>query len=91
MAKANFDGCLSRLLAHEGGYTNDPSDPGGPTNFGITIRDYRAYVKFSATAGDVKGARYSFASAATGNSVSSGASYLPGNAAGSASTGGQYL
>jgi lysozyme family protein len=45
---------LRRLLAHEGGYTNHPSDPGGPTNFGITIVDYRKYVKPDATAADVK-------------------------------------
>jgi lysozyme family protein len=45
---------LRRLLAHEGGYTNHPSDPGGPTNFGITIHDYRKYVKPAATAADVK-------------------------------------
>ena len=45
---------LSRLLAHEGGYNNHPSDPGGPTNFGITIHDYRQYVKRNAMAADVK-------------------------------------
>jgi lysozyme family protein len=51
---ANFDASLARLLAHEGGYTNHPSDPGGPTNFGITIFDYRKYVKPDADAGDVR-------------------------------------
>jgi lysozyme family protein len=54
MALANFDVCLARLLVHEGGYTNHPSDPGGPTNFGITIFDYRKYVKRDATATDVR-------------------------------------
>ena len=49
-----FETCLSLLLAHEGGYTNHPSDPGGPTNFGITIEDYRRYVKVNATAADVR-------------------------------------
>jgi lysozyme family protein len=39
---------------HEGGYSNHPSDPGGPTNFGITIADYRAYIKPGANAADVK-------------------------------------
>lgn len=38
----------------EGGYTNDPRDPGGPTNFGITLADARQYWKASATAIDVK-------------------------------------
>lgn len=50
----SYDQCLERVLAHEGGYTNDPRDPGGPTNFGITIYDYRKYVKAGATAADVK-------------------------------------
>jgi lysozyme family protein len=45
---------LPLLLAHEGGYSNHPSDPGGPTNFGITIFDYRKYVKPGATAADVR-------------------------------------
>jgi lysozyme family protein len=52
--QSNFETCLSLLLAHEGGYTNHPSDPGGPTNFGITIEDYRRYVKVNATAADVR-------------------------------------
>jgi len=54
MAAANFSECLRRLLAHEGGYANHPSDPGGPTNFGITISDYRRYVNPNAAASDVK-------------------------------------
>jgi lysozyme family protein len=54
MARDNFEEALRRLLAHEGGYTNHPSDPGGPTKFGITIADYRKYVKSDATATDVK-------------------------------------
>ncbi len=43
MAASSYDEALARLLAHEGGYSNHPSDPGGPTNFGITIYDYRKY------------------------------------------------
>jgi lysozyme family protein len=54
MSKSTYDTALARLLAHEGGYTNHPSDPGGPTNFGITIFDYRKYVKPDAVAVDVK-------------------------------------
>ncbi|MDE2284700.1 MAG: glycoside hydrolase family 108 protein [Hyphomicrobiales bacterium] len=54
MAVWTYDEALRRLLAHEGGYTNHPSDPGGPTNFGITIYDYRKYVKPNATAADVR-------------------------------------
>jgi lysozyme family protein len=54
MAASSYDESLRRLLMHEGGYTNHPADPGGPTNFGITIYDYRKYVKPSATAADVR-------------------------------------
>ncbi|MPZ55011.1 MAG: hypothetical protein GEU91_00665 [Rhizobiales bacterium] len=57
MATSSYDDALRRLLAHEGGYSNHPSDPGGPTNFGITIIDYRKYLKPDATAADVKAMR----------------------------------
>ena len=32
----NIDSLLAELLKNEGGYVNDPKDPGGETNFGIT-------------------------------------------------------
>jgi lysozyme family protein len=54
MAASSYDEALARLLAHEGGYSNHPADPGGPTNFGITIADYRRYVKPNATPADVR-------------------------------------
>ena len=57
MATSSYDQALARLLAHEGGYTDDAADPGGPTNFGITIFDYRKYVKPGASAADVKAMR----------------------------------
>jgi len=34
---------LEALLAREGGYTDNPADRGGPTNFGITEHQARAY------------------------------------------------
>lgn len=56
-----YEQSLDRLLGHEGGYTNHPSDPGGPTNWGITIYDARKYaaqfnwiVGREVTAADVK-------------------------------------
>ena len=39
----NFDTCMTMLLAHEGGYVNHPSDPGGMTNLGVTKRTYDEY------------------------------------------------
>jgi len=37
-----FEQAFQRLIGHEGGYVNHPSDPGGETNFGITKRSYPA-------------------------------------------------
>lgn len=38
-----FADALRFVLAREGGYVNDPVDPGGPTNYGVTQRVYDAY------------------------------------------------
>jgi len=38
--KDNFDRALAEILRHEGGYINDPHDPGGETNMGISKRSY---------------------------------------------------
>lgn len=35
-----FNAAVEIILAHEGGYVNHPSDPGGETNFGISKRAY---------------------------------------------------
>jgi lysozyme family protein len=42
--QSNFDVCLKKLLAHEGGYVNHPSDPGGMTNLGVTARVWEEWV-----------------------------------------------
>jgi len=33
---SNFEKAIDRVLAHEGGYVNDPRDNGGETNWGVT-------------------------------------------------------
>jgi uncharacterized protein (TIGR02594 family) len=38
-----FASALKHILEMEGGYTNDSADPGGPTNFGITLADYARF------------------------------------------------
>lgn len=38
----NFDQAFKLLIGHEGGYVNDPQDPGGETKFGISKRSYPA-------------------------------------------------
>jgi lysozyme family protein len=35
-----FETSFDRLLGNEGGYVNDPKDPGGETNWGISKRSY---------------------------------------------------
>lgn len=38
----DFDEAFDRLIGHEGGYANHPSDPGGETMWGVTARVARA-------------------------------------------------
>lgn len=52
--KITYDEAMTKVFADEGGYTNDAADPGGPTNWGITIADAKTYWKKTATAADVK-------------------------------------
>lgn len=51
---ASYDRAIANVLKSEGGYTNDRADPGGPTNWGITIYDARKYWRPGATAADVR-------------------------------------
>jgi lysozyme family protein len=37
--KQNFEICVAKVFKDEGGYTNDPADSGGKTNFGITQKE----------------------------------------------------
>jgi hypothetical protein len=39
----NFGTCLAFTLKEEGGYSDDPADPGGATNMGITLATYRQW------------------------------------------------
>lgn len=41
-SKPDFDLAFDRLIGHEGGYVNHPQDPGGETNWGITLRTARS-------------------------------------------------
>lgn len=43
--KSSLAVCLAFVLKSEGGYSNDPGDPGGATMEGITHIDYDAYRK----------------------------------------------
>ncbi|QHJ83122.1 MAG: hypothetical protein [Caudoviricetes sp.] len=39
----NLEQSLKHLLGNEGGYSNNPVDPGGETMYGVTFRVARAY------------------------------------------------
>jgi len=43
-SERDFQGALSHVLKHEGGWSNDPLDPGGPTNRGITLSRFASHL-----------------------------------------------
>lgn len=47
---ANFETAIQQILIEEGGYVNDPDDPGGETKYGITKRTFPELDIFNLTA-----------------------------------------
>lgn len=54
MTAANFDKCFKFLLQFEGGFVNDPKDPGGPTNLGVTQATLSGFLGRQASIAEVK-------------------------------------
>ncbi len=54
MAADDFDRCLKFTLQFEGGFVNDPKDPGGPTNLGITQATLSTFLGRQASIAEVK-------------------------------------
>ena len=52
--QTNFDACLEVILRAEGGFVDDPHDPGGATNRGVTIATLSAYFGRPATLAEVR-------------------------------------
>lgn len=50
----NFTRALSLVLKHEGGWSDHPADPGGATMKGVTLANFRRYVKADATKDDLR-------------------------------------
>ena len=50
----SFDTAFDRLLGAEGGYVNDPADPGGETKWGISKRSYPTLSIINLTRNDAK-------------------------------------
>ena len=48
---ANFDEAVKVVLLHEGGLADNPADPGGITNFGISIRFLRDILRLQISFG----------------------------------------
>jgi lysozyme family protein len=50
----NWNACLAFVLASEGGYVDDPQDPGGATNLGITLAVLSQWRHTAVTKADVQ-------------------------------------
>ncbi|CDX39898.1 conserved hypothetical protein [Mesorhizobium sp. SOD10] len=50
----NFARALSLVLKSEGGWSDNPADPGGATMKGVTLVNFRRYVKADATKADLR-------------------------------------
>lgn len=51
---ANFPSCLDIILESEGGFVDDPADPGGATNLGITLNTLSGWRGTPQTIADVE-------------------------------------
>lgn len=49
-----FAACIPIILMSEGGYVNNPRDPGGPTNLGITQQTLSGWLGHAASVADVQ-------------------------------------
>jgi lysozyme family protein len=52
--KNNFEQCLALVLKHEGGFVNNPYDPGGMTNLGVTKATWESWTGKPATEAEMK-------------------------------------
>jgi lysozyme family protein len=50
----SFNACLPIILQSEGGYVDNPRDPGGPTNLGITLVTLSSWLGRTATVPEVQ-------------------------------------
>lgn len=59
----NIETIIAEVIKREGGFTNNPNDPGGPTNFGITQKTLSDWLGQPATEVDVQNLNYGDAKA----------------------------
>ncbi len=54
MTASTFERALPLVLKHEGGWSDDPNDPGGATKLGVTIGTLSLWLGRPATKTEVK-------------------------------------
>jgi len=54
MTAANFPQCFALVLKNEGGYVDNPKDPGGATNLGCTKAVWEEWVGHEVTKDDIR-------------------------------------
>lgn len=54
MAVDNFDPCMAHIFPEEGGFVNNPKDPGGATNLGVTLGELSKWLGRRATVTEVR-------------------------------------
>ena len=63
MTRGNRDACIAFTIEREGGYVDDPDDPGGATNLGITLATLAAWRGRKVSKAEVRALRYEEAAA----------------------------
>ena len=53
--KENFDKCFALIIGNEGGFVDNPKDPGGMTNLGVTRRNWEVYLNRDVTETEMRG------------------------------------
>jgi lysozyme family protein len=52
--KENWNDSFTAVLKHEGGFVNNPKDPGGMTNLGVTRSAWQAYLNRDVTEAEMR-------------------------------------
>lgn len=56
--KENFENCFALVIKHEGGYVDNPKDPGGATNLGCTKKVWEEWIGHEVSKDDIKALTY---------------------------------
>ena len=53
--KENWDNCFAMVIKSEGGFVNNPKDPGGMTNLGVTRSAWQGFLNRDVTETEMRG------------------------------------